>query len=118
MSDLSDRFAWAVNAVLYRDDLLGLARMGAPADEYISEARDIVRALLDPEDTRPLEQVLRETYYKWFNGQTDPHPSPAWDMLANEVAEAIQVAIVKDTRVLESRTADLIAQAEAALRRG
>jgi len=61
----------AVLAALWNTDLMGLADLGGPADEYSPEAKDIVSRINEVVSYRDAERVLKEVFAQNFGEQAD-----------------------------------------------
>jgi hypothetical protein len=58
-----------LSAILYKHDPEGLAKMGAPSDEYNSEAEIILPMLVECDDADDVQELLYDTFAAMFGGE-------------------------------------------------
>ena len=63
-----------IEQLLFRHDPMGLVALGAPSDEYESEAETIAPRLADVTSAEDVRRVLHEEFVSWFTDDTAPSP--------------------------------------------
>lgn len=72
-----------IEQILFRHDLMGLAALGAPADEYQPEAETIAPRLAEAGSVDDVSRILVEEFESWFT----PEVAPPREALAAPAAE-------------------------------
>lgn len=86
-----------ISKLLYRHDPMGLAKIGAPSDEYDSEAEDIATQLKLLAFENEIQELVHRVFVKWFNNN-DPKISLAgsaerYTEIAKEIHQSLQMDI-------------------------
>ena len=76
-----------VTEILYYYDLVGLAKLYAPEDEYSIEAGSIIYRLKDIEDLTSLRWMVYEVFENWFSN-VPPSSDRRYRYIAEEIWEA------------------------------
>ena len=74
--------------ILFRHDPMGLAAMGAPADEYQPEAETITPRLAEAATDDDVRRILAEEFASWFGEEITP-PLDSFVAPADEVWAAL-----------------------------
>lgn len=59
-----------LEVLLFEHDPIGLAGMGAPADEYHAEAETITLRLPEAASVDDLRSIVHEEFVRWFGDET------------------------------------------------
>jgi len=62
-----------ISAILFEHDIVKLASMGAPSDEYSSEARMIAEGMDECESIEELAELIASVFTKHFCTATNPN---------------------------------------------
>ena len=67
----------ALAQILYLYDPIGLARLGAPSDEYEPEVGTIVPRLMSANCAEDVTLIIYEEFGRWFGAQSTTGPQTA-----------------------------------------
>jgi hypothetical protein len=71
--------------LFYRHDPVGMARIGAPADEYLPEVADLLPRLDEVTSEQELRQILHEIFVGEIEGAETSFTAAAYDAIAHEI---------------------------------
>ena len=71
--------------ILYRHDPIGLARLGAPSDEYEPEVGTIIPRLTSAECAEDVTRIVYEEFGRWFGAESTTRPQTAYSPIGEEV---------------------------------
>ena len=83
-----------ITEILYYYDPVGLAAIGAPEDEYESEAVSILHRLRDVEDKTELRLMVHDVFASWFSESSAlPNSDTCYREITEDIWEAWQTQI-------------------------
>lgn len=86
-----------ISKLLYRHDPMGLARIGAPSDEYDSEAEDIAKQLRALSFENEIQELVHQVFVKWFDNDNPKvmlaGPIEKYAEIAREIHQDLQMDI-------------------------
>ena len=71
--------------ILHRHDPIGLARLGAPMDEYEPEVGTIVSRLRSAASAEDVTRIVHEEFGRWFGAESTTGPKAAYSAIGDEV---------------------------------
>jgi hypothetical protein len=78
-----------VNACLFQDDPMSLARAGFPTDEYLAEAESIVIRLPEARDVETMQDIVCSELERWF-GSASVGPRERYTDLSRSIWQLSQ----------------------------
>jgi hypothetical protein len=71
--------------ILHRHDPIGLARLGAPIDEYEPEVGTIIPRLESAANAQDVTRIIHEEFSRWFGAESTTGPQTAYAPIGDEV---------------------------------
>jgi hypothetical protein len=87
-----------LSALLYRHDPEGLAKMGAPADEYSSEAELVLHLLPQCDSAEDVQELLYETFASQFGGSRYKGSFSKFRPAADEIYQRVKFRCIPTKR--------------------
>ena|SRR5579884_4234385 len=90
---LREEYGWLydrLTEILYAHDIVGLAALESPEDEYSVEVDKFLPLLPEIQSSASLSQVLYEVFVRMFGKEVIPHKSAKFDALAEDVWKTYQ----------------------------
>lgn len=71
--------------IFYRHDPVGLAEVGAPEDEYLPKAKEILPPLKEATSQEQLRSIIHSVFLRVFGAEETSGPESAYEALAQEI---------------------------------